>query len=72
MAAANKAVDPSALEALYVFNGSLGDEDTEGNKILYFFPDSVPINTQKDYVGISEGLIGMTKYVCIWLLVLQA
>ncbi len=56
-----KAVAPSELAAFFVFNPNLGDEDTEGDKILYFYPPSVPIDIQKDYVGLTEGLINFTR-----------
>lgn len=47
-------IEPSALAAFFVFNPLLGDEDTEGRKILYFYPP-FDVNVKKDYVGIAEG-----------------
>lgn len=35
-------------------------QETEGRKILYFYPHDTDINIQKDYVGMTEGLIGFT------------
>jgi len=51
---------PSSLAALYVFNPTLGEEETEHRKILYFAP-KLELNAQKDFVGISEGLIAFTR-----------
>lgn len=51
---------PTSLAAIFWFNPELGDEDTEGEKILHFHPP-VDINTQKDYVGLAEGLINFTR-----------
>lgn len=53
-------VVPSSLTALFVFNPTLGEEETEHRKILYFTP-KLELNAQKDYVGISEGLINFTR-----------
>lgn len=47
------------LAGFFVFNPSLGHEDTEGEKILAFYPDA-DINLQKDYVGISEALLAFS------------
>ncbi len=55
-----KAVETASLTAFFVFNPTLGDEDTEGHKILFFYPQ-LDINTQKDYVGIAEALNGFTR-----------
>ncbi len=49
------------LEAMYFFNPTLGGESTEHLKILYFYPD-LELDKQKDYVGISDGMIGFSMY----------
>jgi len=49
------------LECFFVFDPSLGDEETEGEKILYFFPPNIDLNRQKDYVGISEALVNFSR-----------
>ncbi len=51
----------SGLTCLFLFNPTLGDDDTEHRKILYFHPQSMHLNRQKDYVGLTEGLIAFTK-----------
>jgi hypothetical protein len=51
----------AAVGAFFLFNPLLGDEATEGRKILYFHPPETDLNVQKDYVGISEGLIAFTR-----------
>ena len=54
---------PSILEALFVFNPTLGDENTEGEKILSFWPPETDLNKQKDYVGLAEALHSFTRSV---------
>eukprot|EP00455_Lapot_gusevi_P005608 TRINITY_DN12406_c0_g1_i3.p1 TRINITY_DN12406_c0_g1~~TRINITY_DN12406_c0_g1_i3.p1 ORF type:complete len:497 (+),score=115.53 TRINITY_DN12406_c0_g1_i3:65-1492(+) len=51
---------PSNLTAFFVFNPLLGEEETEANKILSFFP-KIDLEKQKNYVGLSEGLIAFTR-----------
>jgi hypothetical protein len=53
LTATTQTLQPSTLAAFFVFNPTLGDDDTEGEKILYFHPPSVPLDQQKDFVGIS-------------------
>ena len=55
---------PSSLAAFFVFNPTLGDENTEDRKILFFYP-RIDLNLQKDYVGLSEGLINFTRYISV-------
>lgn len=55
-------MEPSKLVALFVFNPQLGGEMTEGKKILYFYPRT-PLNVQKQYVGVSEGMIQFCRCV---------
>ena len=50
----------SDVAGFFVYNPSLGNEDTEGEKILAFHPQ-LDMNTQKDYVGLCEGLIGFAQ-----------
>ncbi len=52
---------PSSLAGLFVFNPTLGDEATEGLKILTFHP-KIDIDRQKTYVGLTEGLVAFTRY----------
>ena len=51
---------------LFIYNPTLGNEFTEGEKILAFYPD-IDFNNQKFYVGLCEGLIafagGFTQLV---------
>lgn len=51
----------SILQCIFFFNPLLGDEATEGRKILYFYPNDMNLNIQKDYVGLTEGLINFTR-----------
>jgi hypothetical protein len=55
------AYQASALKGFFVFNPLLGDESTEGLKILSFYPKNVDVDVQKTYVGLSEGLIAFTR-----------
>jgi hypothetical protein len=55
-----RTVFPSSLEAIYFFNPTFGGENTEHLKILYFHPE-LKLDKQKDYVGISEGMLGFTR-----------
>eukprot|EP00954_Amorphochlora_amoebiformis_P010867 848606-Amorphochlora_amoeboformis.AAC.2 len=50
------------LGALFVFNPTLGEEDTENRKNLFFHPD-IDLNRQKDYIGLTEGIINFTRIV---------
>ena len=52
---------PPALLHFFVFNPTLGNEETESKKLLYFYPPSTPVNTQKDLVGIIEGFFAFTS-----------
>ncbi len=49
------------MECLFVFNPTLGHEETEEEKILYFSPHSTPMKKQCTYVGLAEGLGGFTR-----------
>ena len=46
-----------------MFNPELGDEATEGEKILYFSPSTCSVDQQKTYVGLVEGLVNFSKCV---------
>mmetsp|Transcript_13129 Transcript_13129/g.20822 ORF Transcript_13129/g.20822 Transcript_13129/m.20822 type:complete len:843 (-) Transcript_13129:31-2559(-) len=52
--------NPPTLGALFVFNPTLGEEDTENRKNLFFHPD-IDLNRQKDYIGLTEGIINFTR-----------
>lgn len=39
-------------------------EGQELDKILYFFPADLPFPTQLSVIGLSEGLITFTRFVC--------
>jgi hypothetical protein len=60
--ASNPNYTPSNLAALFVFNPLLGDEMTEGLKILSFNP-KIDIDLQKTFVGLTEGLVAFTRFV---------
>mmetsp|Transcript_23066 Transcript_23066/g.55849 ORF Transcript_23066/g.55849 Transcript_23066/m.55849 type:complete len:495 (+) Transcript_23066:155-1639(+) len=51
---------PPSLAAFFVFNPTLGEEETEGRKNLFFYPDT-DSNSQKDYIGLTEGIINFTR-----------
>ena len=51
---------PPSLLSLFVFNPSLGNEDTESAKLLYYYPPSTPLNSQKDAVGLIEAICGFS------------
>ena len=54
-------LQPPSLSCFFVFNPTLGNEETESRKLLYFYPPSTPMNAQKDHVGIIEGLLAFTS-----------
>ena len=66
MSISGGSVSSSALSAFFLFNPTLGEEATEGRKILFFYPP-MDLNSQKDYVGLSEGLINFTKYKTVFI-----
>mmetsp|Transcript_1187 Transcript_1187/g.1692 ORF Transcript_1187/g.1692 Transcript_1187/m.1692 type:complete len:583 (+) Transcript_1187:70-1818(+) len=51
---------PASLAAFFVFNPTLGEEQTEGRKNLFFHPN-IDVNRMKDYIGLSEGIINFTR-----------
>jgi len=51
---------PPSLAAFFVFNPTLGEEETESRKNLFFHPP-IDSNRQKDYIGLTEGLINFTR-----------
>lgn len=56
-------VQPSKLEAFFVFNPTLGDESSEFENILSFYPPTTDMNTSKNYVGVCTGSLSLTKCV---------
>ena len=54
-------LQPPSLFCFFVFNPTLGNEETESRKLLYFYPPSTPMNAQKDHVGLIEGLLAFTS-----------
>jgi len=54
------------LDSFFVFNPTLGGELTEGEKILYYHPNTTELNKQKTFVGLVEGLSGFCRYTNIF------
>eukprot|EP00300_Choanocystis_sp_HF-7_P037969 c5443_g1_i1.p1 GENE.c5443_g1_i1~~c5443_g1_i1.p1 ORF type:complete len:500 (+),score=128.32 c5443_g1_i1:50-1549(+) len=52
------------MECLFLFDPTLGREETEHEKILYYHPHETPLNRQCSFVGLAEGLSGFTKTFC--------
>ncbi|XP_077298128.1 vacuolar fusion protein CCZ1 [Arctopsyche grandis] len=49
------------LNAFFIFNSTLGsDEGQENEKILYYYPDDVDVETKKMNVGLCEAIIKFT------------
>jgi hypothetical protein len=54
----------AALAKFFMLDPRLGPtEETEHEKILYYYPDDTPLSQQQSDVGLSEALINFTKYV---------
>jgi hypothetical protein len=54
----------AALMKLFVFDPRLGvTEETEHEKILFYYPSNTPLNQQQSDVGLSEALIAFTRCV---------
>lgn len=52
----------SSLARFFVFDPRLGPtEETEHEKILYYWPPSTPLNRQQSDIGLSEALINFTR-----------
>jgi len=51
----------SGMEKVYVFNPSLGGEDTAERKVLFFHPASTPVSEQVNSVGLCEALTNFTR-----------
>ena len=60
-ASSGGSAQPASLLSLFVFNPTLGSEDSESRKLLYFYPPSTSMNAQKDIVGIIEGLSSFSR-----------
>lgn len=55
---------PSRLAAFFIYNPTLGNEETEHEKLMYYHPPEEDLNTKLDFVGMSEALVGFSWYVC--------
>jgi len=50
------------IYSFFVFNPELGKtEETEHEKILFYYPPDIPINEKQSNVGLSEALIGFAS-----------
>jgi len=50
------------IYSFFVFNPELGKtEETEHEKILFYYPTDIPINEKQSNVGLSEALIGFAS-----------
>ena len=51
-----------ALTCFFVFNPTLGNDDDDSDRILYFFPSkNIDINSQCGYIGLVSGLVNFAK-----------
>ena len=52
----------SSLARFFVFDPRLGPtEETEHEKILYYWPPATPLNRQQSDIGLTEALINFTR-----------
>lgn len=59
----NTQYNPASVEKFFVFCPKLGPtEETEHEKILFYFPTETPLNKQQTDVGLGEGIINFVKY----------
>lgn len=57
-----------ALTCFFVFNPTLGNDDDDSDRILYFFPSNkFNINRQCGYIGLVSGLVNFAKFsIILW------
>jgi len=53
-------INPPNIEAFFVFNPTLGSEETEEQKRLLFYPDNISRREQSSYIGLCEGVVGFS------------
>jgi hypothetical protein len=58
----NTQYNPASVEKFFVFCPRLGaTEETEHEKILFYFPTEAPLHKQQTDVGLGEGIINFVK-----------
>lgn len=54
---------PATLASFFVYNPLFGPTDeTEHEKLLFYYPADVPLDQKLKYVGLSEALVNFSRY----------
>ena len=54
---------PASLAAFFVYNPLFGPTDeTEHEKLLFYYPPDVGLDQKLKYVGLSEALVNFSRY----------
>jgi len=54
---------PPEIEAFFVYSDRFGvTEQTEDEKVLYYWPPDAPPNDKMNNVGLCQGVIGFARY----------
>ena len=58
----------ATLTAFFVFNPTFGPTDeTEHEKLLFYYPKDADINQKFKYIGLTEALVNFTRlFVCLF------
>jgi len=53
---------PAMLSTFFVYNPNFGPTDeTEQEKLLFYYPSDAPIDHKLRHVGLSEAMVNFTK-----------